>query len=40
MSQNLVIGRKRASCETVNIEEDFTIEWTIQKFAAWAESKV
>ena len=39
MSQNQLVGRKRAVCDTVNVVEDFTIEWNIQKFAAWAESK-
>ena len=39
MSQNSSVGRKRAVCDTANVMDDFSIEWTIQKFAAWAESK-
>ena len=33
------VGRKRAICETVTVDEDFSIEWVIQKFSSWAESK-
>jgi hypothetical protein len=39
MPPNSDVGRKRASAELMAEVEQFTIDWSIRNFIAWAESK-
>jgi hypothetical protein len=39
MATSVDTGRKRAFCTTKTLKEEASMEWTINDFAAWAESK-
>jgi hypothetical protein len=39
MATSVDTGRKRAFCTTKTLKEEASMEWTIEHFAAWAESK-
>jgi len=39
MATSVNAGRKRAFCTTKTLKEEASMEWTINDFAAWAESK-